>query len=82
MCQPYCTDNWESIPLELANKITNQVKHKIRNTSDVSLIAFIGGGSLTLKTQLKDLYSPELVRFVRDPIYANARGMLKLLKYL
>lgn len=71
-----------TLKLELANEITNQVKHKIRNTSDINLIAFIGGGSLTLKEQLKSLYSPQIARFVKDPINANARGMLKLLKYL
>lgn len=76
------SDLLNTLKLELANKITNQVKHKIRNTHDLSLIAFIGGGSLTLMHQLQNLYSTELVKFVKDPIHANARGMLKLLKYL
>ena len=76
------SDVLSELKLELATKITNQIKHKIRNTADVSLIAFIGGGSLTLKDQLKALYPAELVKFVKDPIHANARGMLKLMKYL
>lgn len=76
------TTELNTLKLELANEITNQVKHKIRNTNDINLIAFIGGGSLTLKDQLKSLYSAEIARFVKDPIHANARGMLKLMKYL
>lgn len=76
------SDILDELKIELANEITNQVKHKIRNTSDINLIAFIGGGSLILKDQLKKLYPSSIARFVKDPINANARGMLKLIKYL
>lgn len=75
------TDILNSLKIELADEIANNVKHKIKNTGDISLIAFIGGGSLLLKEPLKKLYDPSLAKFVKDPIHSNARGMLKLLKF-
>lgn len=66
---------------ELADEIANNIKYNIKRTADISLIAFIGGGSLLLHKPLKELYSPELAKFVKDPVHSNARGMLKLLKF-
>jgi plasmid segregation protein ParM len=69
---------------EMANEISNAVKSKIGNNADIGLIAFIGGGSLLLKDQLILLYKEEsiIAKFVKDPIYSNARGMFKMAKYL
>ena len=75
------SDILSELKMELADEIANNVKHNIKNTADISLIAFIGGGSILLKEQLSKLYSRELAKFVKDPINSNARGMLKLLKY-
>lgn len=75
------SDILAGLKMELADEIANNVKHKIKNTADISLIAFIGGGSLLLKSELQKLYSQDLAKFVKDPINSNARGMLKLLKY-
>ena len=67
---------------EMANEISNAVKSKIGNNSDIGLIAFIGGGTLLLKEQLTPLYKDGIAKFVKDPIYSNARGMFKMAKYL
>lgn len=67
---------------EMANEIANAIKSKIGQNSDIGLIAFIGGGSILLKEQLNKLYNDELARFVKDPIFSNARGMCKMAKYL
>ncbi|MBY0378890.1 MAG: ParM/StbA family protein [Burkholderiales bacterium] len=67
---------------EMANEIANAIKSKIGQNSDIGLIAFIGGGSLLLKEQLNKLYDNNLARFVKDPIFSNARGMCKMAKYL
>lgn len=74
-------DILEDLKKELADEIANNIKHNIKNSGDISLIAFIGGGSLLLKPQLRKLYDKELAKFVADPVHSNARGMLKLLKY-
>lgn len=65
---------------QLAENIINKLKQMISNTIDVTLIAFVGGGSILLKKELSELYPSEYVKFVRDPVFANARGMKKLLK--
>ncbi len=67
---------------EMANEIANAIKSKIGQNSDIGLIAFIGGGSILLKEQLNKLYENTLARFVKDPIFSNARGMCKMVKYL
>lgn len=74
-------DILDGLKKELADEIANNIKHNIKRTADISLIAFIGGGSLLLHKPLKNLYSPELAKFVKDPLHSNARGMLKLLKF-
>lgn len=75
------SDILSGLKKELADEIANNIKYNIKRTADISLIAFIGGGSLLLNKPLQKLYSPELAKFVKDPLHSNARGMLKLLKY-
>lgn len=75
------SDILNPLKVELAVEIVNNVKHKIKNNADLALIAFIGGGSVLLMDQLKKLYDKSLVKFVKDPVNSNARGMQKLLKY-
>ena len=75
------TEELKLLKKELADKISSHIKHSVKNTTDLSLIAFIGGGSLLLIDQLRSLYPKALAKFVKDPIHSNARGMLKLLKF-
>lgn len=64
----------------LADQIVAEAKRKMRDGADLECVYFVGGGSLLLREQLADLY-PHAV-FVDDPQFANARGMLKIAKYV
>jgi plasmid segregation protein ParM len=63
---------------ELASNIVNRLKAIVKNTIDLSLVVFIGGGSILVKDDLKALFDEKYIKFSKDPIYANARGMRKL----
>jgi plasmid segregation protein ParM len=64
----------------LANQIIQATQRKMRDASDLEKVFFVGGGSLLLRKQLTGLY--EHAEFVKDPQFANARGMLKAAKFL
>lgn len=64
----------------LATQIISEIKRKFRDASDLEGVFFVGGGSLLLKDQLASLYPH--ARIVPDPQFANARGMLKVAKYI
>lgn len=64
----------------LANQIIVSTKRKMRDAADLEKVFFVGGGSLLLREQLKDLYPH--AEFVENPQFANARGMFKIAKYL
>ena len=64
----------------LASQIINEIKRKFRDAADLEGVFFVGGGALLLRDQLADLYPHAQV--VDDPQFANARGMLKIAKYL
>jgi len=64
----------------LAAQIIEAIKRKMSKASDMEAVYFIGGGSLLLQSQLKDLY-PHAV-FVPNPQFSNARGMFKIAKYM
>ena len=73
------SEDFKSIKLELAGTIINKIKQMISNTLDISIIAFAGGGSILLHDELKHLFPSDIIKFVKDPIYSNSRGMRKLL---
>lgn len=64
----------------LADQIIVATKRKMRDAADLEKVYFVGGGSLLLKDQLKDLFPH--AEFVADPQFSNARGMFKIAKYL
>lgn len=64
----------------LAVQIISEIKRKFRDAADLECVFFVGGGSLLLKDQLANLYPHAQV--VDDPQFANARGMLKIAKYI
>jgi len=64
----------------LANQIVAEAFRKVGDGSDIERIHFLGGGSILLHDQLESIY-PHAV-FVEDPQFANARGMLKIAKYV
>ena len=71
----------DSIRSDMSNEIANHIRHNVGDSRDISVIAFIGGGSLLLKKELKDLYSSQIARFVSDPVHCNARGFRKLIQF-
>ena len=64
----------------LAKQIIAEAKRKMRDAADLECVYFVGGGSLLMKDQLQGLYPH--ARFVEDPQFANARGMLKIAKFI
>lgn len=65
----------------LAEKIRAEAHRKMgEQAADIEAIYFVGGGAALLQEQLQDLY-PHAV-FVKDPQFANARGMFKIAKYM
>lgn len=64
----------------LASQIIAAIKRKFRDAADLEGVFFVGGGALLLKQQLADLYPHAQV--VDDPQFANARGMLKIAKFI
>jgi plasmid segregation protein ParM len=68
----------------LTNKITALVNQVLDlDFNEYGIVAFIGGGSLLIKDELKELYSNnENVVLTEDPQFANSRGMLKFNKYI
>lgn len=64
----------------LAQQITDAATRKMGDGADLERIFFVGGGSLLLRDELENLY-PHAV-LVDDPQFANARGMLKAVKYM
>lgn len=63
----------------VAGKILRHVETKIEDGFDLDRLLFVGGGSVILKDEIKAKYS--MAEFVEDPEFANARGMLKMMKY-
>jgi plasmid segregation protein ParM len=64
----------------LADQIIVATKRKMRDAADLEKVYFVGGGSLLLHKQLRDLFPH--AEFVSDPQFSNARGMYKIAKYL
>lgn len=64
----------------LAEDIQAALKRKVGDGADLEQVYFVGGGSLLLKEQLKDIF-PHAI-FTEDPQFANARGMFKIAKYI
>jgi plasmid segregation protein ParM len=64
----------------LAEAIMGNVRAKIGTGKDLSEVLFVGGGSIVMRDQITK-YFPH-ARFPEHPEYANARGMLKIAKYV
>jgi plasmid segregation protein ParM len=65
---------------EMADRIMNRVMAKVGDGQDLECILFVGGGSLVLADALKKCYSHGVIP--DSPEFANARGMLKTVKFL
>lgn len=68
----------DNAKLALSNDIQYTINKTISNTIDVAFIAFVGGGSILLENEFKSMFNKEIVKFVKNPVFANARGMKKI----
>lgn len=64
----------------LADQIMTAVRTKIGSGADLDHVLFVGGGAIVLKDQLLKHFPHALVP--EKPEFANARGMLKIAKYV
>ncbi len=66
-----------------AFRIVNEIKAKMKGADDLDGVMLIGGGSILLSKHLKTLLGDRLhVVEVEHGHFANARGMLKRIKYI
>lgn len=64
----------------LAESIMSIVRAKIGTGKDLDWVLFVGGGSIVMREQLAKHFPHS--RFPDHPEFANARGMLKIAKYV
>lgn len=75
-----CADIVNAEKEKLTENIMTHVRSTIRKGDDLDLIIFVGGGAIVLKEQLANKFKQ--ARFPEAPEFANARGMLKIAKYV
>lgn len=63
----------------VAEKIMRDVERRIETGFDLERLLFVGGGAAVLKDEIRAKYA--MAEFVEAPEFANARGMLKLMKF-
>lgn len=63
----------------IAAKILRDVEGRIAGGFDLQHLLFVGGGAVVLKDEIKARY--QMAEFVDEPEFANARGMLKAMKF-
>ena len=68
----------------LTNKILSLINQVLDiDFSEYGIVAFVGGGSLLIKDELKLVYAnQDNVVLTEDPQFANSRGMFKFNKYI
>lgn len=64
----------------LADAIMGSVRTKIGSGKDLDFVLFVGGGSIVMREQLARHFPH--CKFPERPEFANARGMLKIAKYV
>ncbi|WP_234054527.1 MULTISPECIES: ParM/StbA family protein [unclassified Xanthobacter] len=64
----------------LADKVQEAVYRHAEDGSALSCVIYVGGGSLLLQSHLEGLFHPDLMVFPDQPRFANARGILKVMK--
>ncbi|MFA6230957.1 MAG: ParM/StbA family protein [Rhodanobacter sp.] len=65
---------------KLAEQIMAAVRVKIGSGKDLEFVEFVGGGAIVMRDQLAKHFPH--ARFPVHPEYANARGMMKIAKYI
>lgn len=65
---------------KLADQIMAAVRVKIGSGKDLEFVEFVGGGAIVMRDQLAKHFPH--ARFPVHPEYANARGMMKIAKFI
>ncbi|WP_234625026.1 ParM/StbA family protein (plasmid) [Agrobacterium rosae] len=63
-------------------KIREPLLRHLEDASDLAYVIFVGGGSMLLKEKIRTLFNPSVVLIPAQPQFANANGMLKVMKML
>lgn len=64
----------------IAAEILQEVERKISKGFDLEYMLFVGGGSVVFEEEIKKRF--KAAAFIKDPEFANARGMMKFMKYV
>lgn len=65
---------------KMADQIMAAVRVKIGSGKDLEFVEFVGGGAIVMRDQLASHFPH--ARFPEHPEYANARGMMKIAKFI
>ncbi|MCM1964135.1 ParM/StbA family protein (plasmid) [Acinetobacter pittii] len=67
---------------KVIEQIINKVKVHVRDGKDLGAVLLVGGGSITLGEQLINKLEYNNIQIVKDPEFANARGMYKCAAFM
>ena len=65
---------------DLVERLYAGVRHQLGSGADVDQILVVGGGALALRESIGDWFPNQVM--AKQPAFANARGMLKFLRYV
>lgn len=65
--------------VSVASRILREVEGRIASGFELEHLLFVGGGAAVLRDEIREKY--DTAEFVEDPEFANARGMMKLLRF-
>lgn len=67
---------------KVIDQIVNKVKVHVRDGKDLGAVLLVGGGSIILGEKLTNKLEYSNIHLVKDPEYANARGMYKCAAFM
>lgn len=68
--------------MEVVERIYSDLQSRIGQGRELKEIMFIGGGSVALNKEITTWYNEKHGRVTDDPLFENASGMIKFLKYV
>ncbi|ABO11091.2 MULTISPECIES: ParM/StbA family protein [Acinetobacter] len=68
--------------VEITDQIENSIKVNVQDGQDLGAVLLVGGGSITLGDELLKRFNYDNWHLVKQPEFANARGMYKCAKYI
>ena len=64
----------------VAAGILQYVEQKVKEGFGLEILLFVGGGSIVFRNEIRQKYPN--AQFIKEPEYANARGMMKYMKFV